>query len=256
MKKLDFMIVGAQKCGTSALSHFLSQHPDIAIARGKEVHLFDDPDYSPLWSEAEMDHYYDDYFEDDAVQAICGEATPIYLYWPEIAQELARYNKQLKLIVMLRDPVERAISQYGMERRRGLESLPRWLAFLIEPIRLKISGEARALNSSRRTHSYIDRGFYARQIESLRCHFPDDQILLIEQSQLLQNHESTMTQVFGFLGCGDDSMPVAEQVFAGDAFHKRGFFVKTLLSLRYWRANRQLKKLLNKMGCASDWRWL
>ena len=115
---LGFMLVGAQKCGTTALAHFLSQHPEIEMASPKEVHLFDSSTYSRGWSGQRIDEHYRPHFEQRAGAAIRGEATPIYMFLPGIASELKRYNPDLKLIVLLRDPVERAISHYYMEKNR------------------------------------------------------------------------------------------------------------------------------------------
>ena len=114
--RLGFMIVGAQKCGTTALARFLSRHPEIGMADPKEAHLFDAPDYSGGWSPKEIDARYRPSFEHCPAATVRGEATPIYMLLPEVARELHRYNPELKLIVLLRDPVERAISHYYMER--------------------------------------------------------------------------------------------------------------------------------------------
>ena len=89
----------------------------------REVHLFDAPDYSPDWTPARIDDRYRPCFalcDDGTLQ---GEATPIYLFLPVIAGELKRYNPGLKLIVLLRDPVERAISHFYMALEGLLEGL-------------------------------------------------------------------------------------------------------------------------------------
>ena len=131
--RLDFMIVGAQKCGTSALAHFLSQHPEIGMASPKEVHLFDRPGYSSDWTPEQIDDHYGSQLGHCTGARILGEATPSYMFVPEIGRDLARYNPDLKLIVLLRDPVERAISHYYMEKGRGRERRPLWFALLREP---------------------------------------------------------------------------------------------------------------------------
>ena len=107
--KLGFMIVGAQKCGTTAMAHFLSQHPEIGMASAKEVHLFDAPNYSRDWTPEQIDRRYRPRFAHCSDARIWGEATPGYMFVPEIPRELKRYNPDLKLVVLLRDPVERAI---------------------------------------------------------------------------------------------------------------------------------------------------
>ena len=83
---LGFMVVGVQRCGTTALARFLSRHPEIAMSSRKEMHLFDRPDYSPGWSVAQIDARYGLAFKDAEGVRIRGEATPIYLFFPEIAR--------------------------------------------------------------------------------------------------------------------------------------------------------------------------
>ena len=118
------MIVGAQKCGTVALHRFLSRHPEIGMSSRKEVHLFDAPEYSNDWTPEQIDERYLPFFAHCAGARTRGEATPIYLFFPEIARELKRYNPELKLIVLLRNPVQRAISHYYMEKNRDAEHRP------------------------------------------------------------------------------------------------------------------------------------
>ena len=202
--RLDFMIVGAQKCGTTALARFLSRHPEIGMADPKEAHLFDAPDYSGGWSPKEIDERYRPSFEQCPGAAVRGEATPIYMFLPEVARELERYNPDLKLIVLLRDPVGRAVSQYRMERDRGNEHLPLWLALLSEPFRLRRCRDARQADSAMRRHSYRRRGLYSLQLRNLYRFFRKDRVLVIRTPDLLQRHDAVLRQVFSFLGVSED----------------------------------------------------
>ena len=202
--RVDFMIVGAQKSGTTALARFLGQHPEIEMSAVKEPHVFDSPDFSPDWSSEEIDERYARHFHHKrgAQVRLRGEATPIYMYWRGVPPLLARYNPNLKIIVLLRDPVERALSNYAMQVERGREKLPLWLALLLEPIRLRLS------ERSRREHSYRDRGLYSRQLETLRICFPPANILAIRNRDLLVHHDCILRQAFAFLGArGDVSIP-------------------------------------------------
>ena len=94
-------------------------------------------------------------------------ATPIYLFLPAVAGELKRYNPGLKLIVLLRDPVERAISHFYMEKNRDKEHLPLWLALLAEPFRLRRREDASHVDSHLRRHAYRRRGLYSLQLRNL-----------------------------------------------------------------------------------------
>ena len=246
-KSLDFMIIGAQKAGTTALASFLSEHSDLRMSRPKEVHLFDSPEYSSLWSVDEINARYRPCFLDGADSCLWGEATPICLYWPEIAPELRRYNPDLKLIVVLRDPVERAISHYMMEKGRGNERLPMGLAFLLERSRIR-RGDPRSPTSARRVCSYLDRGHYDKQLRNLRMYFPDQQILVLENSELSQHHAATMSKVLCFLGVSPVVIAKPKKIFSGEYDKNAGSKYKLLLRYYFHRSNSRLKQLLTDMG--------
>lgn len=197
---MDFLIVGAQKAGTTALAHFLDQHPAICMANPKECHLFDDPDYDSSWSREDVDQRYQPFFADCCESALWGEATPAYMFYPDIAAELARYRQDLKILVLLRDPVERAISHYLMECTRGHEQLPLWLALLAEALLGRNGGPPRAPERAYGRYCYRKRGLYSEQLRRLYRHFPEQQILVINQNELRFDHEATLASVFAFLG--------------------------------------------------------
>lgn len=252
------MIIGAQKSGTSALSYFLAQHPGVAMAKGKEVHLFDAPDYSPYWTRDEINQRYAVHFDAVNPAVLWGEATPIYLYISETIPELKRYNPALKLIVILRDPAERAVSHYEMERSRGNETLPLWRALLSESKRL--AQETVVLGHARRCHSYADRGLYADQINCVRHYFNDEQILILENDALKNQHAETLKKVCDFLAIDSACNILPEKVFSGDYRSKYSslyyFVIKVILRWRFRSANLKLKMLLIDMGVSPHWRWL
>src|SRR6201995_2856190 len=119
--KVEFVIGGTQKGGTSALASFLRQHPQICMpADRKELHFFDreeaftgKPDYRAYHSS----------FRPEKNQTVIGEATPIYMYWNPAPARIWTYNPAMKWIVILRDPAERAFSAWNMEKQRGRENL-------------------------------------------------------------------------------------------------------------------------------------
>ena len=231
--RLGFMIVGAQKCGTTALAHFLSQHPEIGMASPKEPHLFDSPKYSRDWTPEQIDERYRPFFEHCGDAAIRGEATPIYMFLPEIARELQRYNPELKLIVLLHDPVERALSHYYMEKNRGKEHRPLWLALTREPFRLRRCKDARAHGSAVRVCSYRERGLYSVQLRNLYRFFDTDRVLIVRSRDLRTCHQSVLGRVFTFLGVSGDVRIASEVVFEGDRGGKRHRAVSWLLRLSY-----------------------
>jgi hypothetical protein len=251
------MIVGAQKAGTTALSQFLAQHPAVAIAQGKEVHLFADQEVVESWGSEKINHFYCSFFPGVDANLVWGEATPIYLYWPPIIPALKKYNPALKVIVLLRDPIERAISHYQMEKVRKKEWLPLWAALLLEPMRLALAGQK--LTHAHKCYSYIARGLYVQQLERLREHFVDDQILIIENTELRQYHAQTLQRVCEFLSLEFHDISPA-LVFEGE-YSQRGHWgmrvlVRPFLRWRFRKANRNLKKLLTDMGVKCEWPWI
>ncbi|MBV1879316.1 MAG: sulfotransferase domain-containing protein [Pseudomonadales bacterium] len=248
MKNLDFVIVGAQKAGTTALSHFLSQHPDLSMSQPKEVHLFDSVAFSNTWSTEHINRYYANYFPTSSNDTLWGEATPIYMYYPEIVSHLHAYNKQMKLIVVLRDPADRAISQYWMERDRGTEHLPLLLALLAEPFRLWLDSNPWADGAAHRNNSYRARGLYARQLKRIYQYFPKSQVLVLSHQALQQDHAKSLIKVFEFLGVQPDVAIPQEQIFSRAARNTQtanasSGFSRMLLKLSYLLEYHRLRTL-------------
>jgi hypothetical protein len=151
--KVNFLIVGTQKGGTTALATFLAQHPNIYMPLIKEIHFFDN---DTNFKNKQIDYnLYHNYFSPNINQTVIGEATPIYMYWKPATKRIFEYNPNIKLIFLLRNPTERAYSQYIMETKRSNDFLHFKLAVLAEPIRGLVSRP-----KQNRTYSYINRGFY------------------------------------------------------------------------------------------------
>ena len=239
---VDFMIVGAQKCGTTALASFLAAHPEIGMAAPKEAHLFDAPEYGPHWTRSRVDARYARCFAHCPDARLRGEATPVYLYFPEIAAELVRYNPALKAVVLLRDPAERAVSHYHMQRSRGAERRPLWLALLLEPFLLRRDRDPRGKASPTRERGYRARGRYAGQLENLYRHFPPERVLVLRQGELLDDHDATLRRAFAFLGANPDVRVPAARVFEGPP-RPRHRLAKALLRLSYLADAARLRRL-------------
>lgn len=196
-------IVGFQKCGTSAMAHFLSQHPDICMVAGKEAHVFDDPKYALAVDKTAMaiDKYKEKLPHYEG-QSYIMDCTPITLFHPAFISACVALNPDAKFIVMRRDPVKRAFSHYQMTRQRGLEPYSPFKAFILEPWRMR--GWMKRLPSCPfehpyRDHSYLYRGRYQRQLHLLYKIVEARQVLLIDQEQLANAHAQTLQQVFDFL---------------------------------------------------------
>jgi hypothetical protein len=189
--KVDFLIAGTQKGGTTALRSYLQDHRSLCLAEEKETHFFDaeehfgrgEVDYGPLHA----------HFRPKPGQLL-GEATPITMYWADAPRRVWEYNPRMKMICVLRNPIERAFSHWNMERERGEERL----SFLDA---LKREAERYRTDPPRhhRSHSYIDRGYYSEQIRRLWRFFPPAQTLFLSSEELLSRPQTTLDQVFDFL---------------------------------------------------------
>ena len=100
-KRVDFLIFGAQKSGTSALDYYLRKHPQIGMAAGKELHYFDNENYN--WKSPNYLDY-EKLFNFEKNVVVYGESTPIYMFWRNSASRIYRYNKKIKLIFILKGP--------------------------------------------------------------------------------------------------------------------------------------------------------
>ncbi|GIX29997.1 MAG: deacetylase sulfotransferase [Porticoccaceae bacterium] len=203
----DFLVVGVQKGGTTALHHYLDLHPDILLPRAKELHFFDD---ERRWKGLHCLSgigFYNCLAERDPArlawlaarhssgEAVKGEITPIYLYWQPCLARIQRYHRAIRLVVLLRNPIERAISHYRMERARGNESLPLLSALLRERERLASQPLAQ-----HRIFSYVHRGFYSLQLERLWRFFPREQTLVCLSEELEGARTETLNRICRFLG--------------------------------------------------------
>ena len=152
--RIAFLVGGVQKAGTSALAQYLRASPGLRLPADKEAHVFDGPDFDEGWSPAEVDAHHAHKLPGDVPGTLLGDATPFYLFHPRCVARIARYNPAMRWIVLLRDPVERARSQHHMERERGHERLPLWLAVLLERRRLRGHADDLARGSRLRRCSY------------------------------------------------------------------------------------------------------
>lgn len=149
--KVDFFIIGTQKGGTTALDAYLRQHPQLQMAHVKEVHHFDNETLQ--WAHPDHGGLHDQ-FDWTVPHVLRGEATPIYLYWPQSLTRLHTYNPQARLIVSLRQPTFRAHSHWRMETRRGLETLS--FEGAVSPTGRKRVQDT--INGVHRVFSYVERG--------------------------------------------------------------------------------------------------
>jgi hypothetical protein len=202
---LDFFICGVQKGGTTSIHSYLRTHPDVFMPEKKELHFFDNDrlfetvvDYGKLHC----------YFGEAEQGKICGEATPIYSYWKPSAPRISKYNPKAKLIVSLRNPIDRAFSHWNMNCYLGLEKLSFLSALKAENERKKES----KLDQDR-NYSYVDRGFYSQQLKHLWKYFSTDQVLILPFDLLQRDASEFFRRIIRFLGL--DPLQLSLDVYRG-----------------------------------------
>ena len=194
----DAVILGAQKCGTSSLHHYLTQHPRVIAPLRKEVHYFD-------VNSTRGEPWYRAHFGRIGEPGLNLDSSPYYLFHPLVPRRLEALLPHAKLIVLLRDPVRRAYSHYWHERDKGREPLSFAAAIEAEPQRLGASAErlARgeiATSREHQRHSYLARGRYAEQLERWFAVFPRDRFLVLRFEDLAREPLAVLNQTLGWLG--------------------------------------------------------
>ena len=213
---LNLHIIGVQKAGTTALASFLHQHPSIYVVAGKEAHVFDHPLYSEQSDKiAFANTIYKSKLKNYQDQPIVCDATPITVFRLEFMQACQLYNPNARFILILRDPVERAISHYRMSRSRGQEKRSMLVAFLMEPFRLNGMNRSNSwsFDSSFRNHSYLSRGLYSKQLRKVYNTVPKKQLLVLRQEELQHHHRQVMVKIFDFLDITSHNI-TPSQIFA------------------------------------------
>lgn len=238
-RKVDFVICGTQKGGTTALNTYLEEHSEICMADRKEVHFFDN---EANFSDNKVDYSkYHNTFSPKKSHILLGEATPIYMYWNNSPKRIWEYNPNMKLIVVLRNPIERAYSHWNMERSRNADKLSFWEAITTEKERCR-----ETLPLQHRIYSYIDRGFYLQQLTRLWDFFPKDRVLIIKNGDLKQHPEATLNQVSKFLELSPFENVVAKNVhsrpYVSSISDKEREFLRSIF-----------KPEIKKLEAALDW---
>lgn len=205
----EFLIAGAQRCGTTSFYKTLAQHPDVLPAGlHKGVHFFDTNYQQGLG-------WYRGHFPTQLSRAwherrtgtapITGEASPYYMFHPAAPARIAECLPEIKIVVILRDPVERAYSAYTHERARGFETLDFMDALDREQDRLRGDHE-RLLNdptyvsTAHQHNAYVARGQYAEQLENLEAALGRDLLHVIDADEMFADFAQSFQAVQSFLG--------------------------------------------------------
>jgi hypothetical protein len=197
----SLLIIGAQKSGTTSLFHYLAQHPRVLAPLGKEIHYFD-LNYGRGVNWYRRHFPYRQRLGDGKLTL---DASPYYLIHPQVPARAAQLLPEAKLIAVLRNPVDRALSHYQHEVRYGRERLSFADALDQEPERL--AGEEERLRSdpeyysfNHRHFSYLRRGLYHEQLLRWTQHFPREQLLVLQSERLFRDPVGATAAVYRFLG--------------------------------------------------------
>jgi len=251
----SYLIIGASKCGTTSLYNYLIQHPAIFPASTKEVHFFDYYFHRGL-------SWYKSHFPTLSEVARCsaqnsqpcitGESSPYYLAHPLSPQRVKQLLPEARLICMLRNPVDRALSSYYNQVRLGIEKLPSFEeALKVEESR--IAGQEERLRNDpsysgfeHKYFSYFRRGCYVDQLENWFRHFDRDRIMVIQSETFFSQPEKVFSNVLGHIGVQPWTPPEFSVFNAGGEYTGITPRLREDLLERYRPYNERLFSLLGE----------
>lgn len=243
MRSPDLMIIGSPRCGTTSLYKYITSHPQILAAANKEICFFSEHfNKGFAWYQAHFPPPI------DAQHFLTGEATPTYLTHPLAAERLYGCLPKVKLIVILRNPGDRAFSHYQMLVRRGTE--PRSFESAIEA-ELKLLGGATETSLEDRSYwkdcHYIYKSLYFYSLKQWMKLFPKQQFLILQSEDIYANPAIALKQVFEFLGVPDfqlDNYPK----YNGANYQSGDEVARQRLREYFQPHNRNLAEYLNSVG--------
>lgn len=177
----NLVVIGAQKCGTSALHYYLGLHPEISMSRPKELNFFIRKRNWHLGLE-----WYESHFHED--RKVRGEASPNYTNYPQfkgVARKMHGIVPDAKLIYLVRDPIDRMVSAYLHNKHKG-----------------RVDGDL-AETITEPGGSYLRRSRYHKQVQRFMQHYPRSSLMIVDQADLLDRRQETLSQVFRFLEVDD-----------------------------------------------------
>lgn len=208
MRLPDFLIIGGMRCGTTSLAELLRNQTGIYLPHVKEVHFFDkrNPDVGTSV------HKYAQLFSAAPPGAMCGEATPDYLSTNDCDDAIKQIIPEVKLVALLRDPVERTWSHYQFSCFHKVESEEFRDALVLEPERLKIQSDHTDI-----FFSYLQRSRYLEHLLRFERLFGRDQIHTLFLDDLVRDTSEALLRLFQFLGCernpsGTMALPHANRI--------------------------------------------
>ena len=243
----DFLIIGAKKCGTTFLYDLLSRHPYVEPAAKKELHYFD------ILADEESTEWYRRCFPPprwkEGRRTITGEATPEYLSYPPASRRMAKVIPQARLIALLRNPVDRAYSDYQQVVRKGRETRTFKEAIGMEEARPPVRGAATSKRKDlagpdSASRGYLAKGIYVDQLLRWSRFFGDEQMLVLKSEDFFERPAHTLGVVLDFLELPQWEPPAWEVRNKGDYEQKMDPQVRRWLEEYFEAHNRRLYEYL------------
>jgi hypothetical protein len=240
----DFLILGAQKAGTTALYAYLRWHPHVTGPAFKEVSFFD-RHYArgEAWYRAHLPARV-------PAGVLVGEASPSYLFHPLAPERVAGLLPEARLIAILRNPVDRAFSHYQHEVSLGRETLSFEDAIDREEERMRGEVDRMLRDPSYFSYAwwnytYLARGRYAEQLERWFAVFPRDQVLVLSTDELADDTAATYRRVLDFLGVEPHELESYPRIFERE-YAQMSPTTRARIDAYFEEPNRQLESLLSK----------
>jgi hypothetical protein len=208
--KLDFLVVGAQKSGTTTLYKLLREHPEIYLPKEKELAFF----AIEQRYQRGFDWLLEEYFSEADPGKVWGDVSPQHMAGLFVAERIAKQLPEAKIVAVLRNPIDRAYSAYRMAARRGKEA--RSFADIVE--HAKKSAPLLMAEDEFVEDDYIRNGLYGLVLESYMQCFSPDQLYVVFMEDLEADPANTVKGIFQFLGVSSDFNPPS----LGRKFHQGG----------------------------------
>jgi len=242
--KINFFCIGAQKAGTTTLYDILKQHPDIYLPEDKEAPFFAYPD----WYAKGEEWFYKTHFSKYKGEKIVGTITPDYFLYPYVpARILNSVGENIKFIVILRNPVERAISHYNMTNARLLENFN-----FLDALKNEKNRITNIKNKDLMHFSYVTRGLYHEQISRWLKYFPIENFLFIDfEKEFTNNTDKTINKILYFLKIEQITLDTKIHSFEAWEYKYRWLKDSSFLKSRFGKKLRkimpyQVKNIFNK----------
>lgn len=252
----DFLIIGAQKAGTTSLFQDLLSHPCIGQPSEKEVHYFDYPENFKrgiLWYRSHFPLMIHKYYSAIIQKSlfVTGESSPYYLFHPHVPKRAAQILPDVKLIILLRNPADRAFSHYQHEISSSNESLSFEEAIQGREQELEIEiqrmhQDENYYSRSHQCYSYLLRGIYWKQLQHWFSLFPREQFLILNSESYFHEPAQEYRRVIQFLGLPEYALKRFKKVNQGNYTSSLSKGMRAHLNEFYKPHNEKLYECLGK----------